>query len=438
MAKNPNALTASQVAVLRWIASGCPDGLYTEGWEHRIAARALERRGLVSIVGRGPSWKATTTKAGRAWLAASPADDVLPSDSEPEALVALVVDAGGVLVVEAERGDELKTLERLVRATIRATNRPRGQQLELSGHDYYARTSKRTLKLVPHFEDFVEPRPVPVAEHVTKYHPVVRYYLDNRDWQYVSKDALSRAARILQAIALEAERRGFQVKDPSTVKANQGAPRYKPIVGHLWLVTPHGPYSVEVRETSGKGSRARDYQERHNSREPIWLSRRQTAFIATGQLDIILGGRHAPYMGQHFKDSKRSSVEVKLPELFAALDKYQFQAAWHDEQQRLREEEERRRKEAARATARVRFQEQARWAHFESLVAAHEEADRKRRFVDAAVEAATSLDGAARAAAETYLREMRERVDTQDPLRRPELLVPVIPTPSNDQLKPYL
>ncbi|MDQ1206097.1 hypothetical protein [Microbacterium sp. SORGH_AS_0862] len=280
MAKNSTALTAPQVAVLRWIEAGCPEGVYTEGWEHRIAARALERRGLVSIGGRGPTWRATITTSGRSWLAAPPMPDVLPSDSEAEALISRVVEAGGSLTVEAAQGDELKSLERLVRATLLSGNRPRGQKLELSGNWYYSRSSERTVRLVPYFEDFVEKHPVPVPDRVGKYHPVVRHYLDSRDWQYVSKDHLSRAARILQAIATEAERRGLTVISPSKAKNNQNKHQSRPVDGHLWLQTAHGEYSVQVREGAGKGGRTLEYQERYNAKQAKWLWRRQTEFIS--------------------------------------------------------------------------------------------------------------------------------------------------------------
>lgn len=42
--------------------------------------------------------------------------------------------------------------------------------------------------------------------------------------------------------------------------------------------------------------------------------------LPRGQLEVVLDGRYAPYMWQHFRDSKRATVEAKLPELFAGLD----------------------------------------------------------------------------------------------------------------------
>ena len=65
MGRNPSTLNEKQATVLRWIADGCPPGIYEQGYEHRrVVARALERRGLITITGRGPTWAAKVTKRG--------------------------------------------------------------------------------------------------------------------------------------------------------------------------------------------------------------------------------------------------------------------------------------------------------------------------------------------------------------------------------------
>jgi hypothetical protein len=63
-----STLTERQVSILRWIADGCPPGV-TEGDFHRISAAALRNRGLVTITGRGATWAAKATTAGRDYLA---------------------------------------------------------------------------------------------------------------------------------------------------------------------------------------------------------------------------------------------------------------------------------------------------------------------------------------------------------------------------------
>lgn len=61
-------LNDDQLAVLRWVGDGRPKGMYDDGYEHRITARALERRGLIKVSGHGSSWTATLTPGGRYYL----------------------------------------------------------------------------------------------------------------------------------------------------------------------------------------------------------------------------------------------------------------------------------------------------------------------------------------------------------------------------------
>jgi hypothetical protein len=46
-----------------------------EGYAHRVSAAALRSRGLVKISGRGPTWRATITDAGRRLLTPVASDD---------------------------------------------------------------------------------------------------------------------------------------------------------------------------------------------------------------------------------------------------------------------------------------------------------------------------------------------------------------------------
>lgn len=95
MAKKLKELNQAQADVLSWINRGRPDGVFTGNYQHRITARMLERRGLVTITGQGESWHAEVTKAGREWLADPPKLDKTPKASDAERLMAEVLEAGG-------------------------------------------------------------------------------------------------------------------------------------------------------------------------------------------------------------------------------------------------------------------------------------------------------------------------------------------------------
>lgn len=436
MGRDPEQLNQTQVDVLRWVANGCPDGVYTDGWQHRIVARALHNRGFVSVAGNGSTWRATLTKAGRSWLD-SPPTDILPGMAEVDQLMAQVIEAGGELKVSAAQGPELKRLLQLLRMSVHSANRPRGKKLEIrtAGYRY---GPERTLELVDNLDELVEARPVPVPDHVTKYHPAVRQFLDRRDWQYVSKEHLSRAARVLQAVADEAERRGLQVLETAKAEANKGRPAYKPVRGHIWLVTQHGDYSVTMKEIAGPGGRTIDYQERYRSKSPAWQSRRTTEFISTGKLELVLDGRFTSFTGQHFRDAKTRTVEDRLTEVFAALDKYKLESDRREEEQRRVEAERQRLRDEAIARAKVEYVRHAKREYFTKLVRRQAKVTRQRDFLESATAAIEALPDEERAAAQRYLDEMREVVDAKDPLRSPALLLPEIKDPTGEQLVRFL
>src|SRR6478752_7456885 len=199
MAKNPEQLNQTQVDVLKWVASGCPLDVYTDGYHHRIVALALHNRGLLSVAGNGKTWHATLTKAGSLWLDAPPTE-VLPAQTEADQLVAQVIDAGGTLAVSAAQGLELKRLLQIIRMSLHSANRPRGQKLEIRSEGYRS-GPERTLQFIDNLDELVDVKPVPVPERVAKYHSAVREFLDSHGRQYVSKENLARAGRILQALA---------------------------------------------------------------------------------------------------------------------------------------------------------------------------------------------------------------------------------------------
>ncbi|MDQ4212527.1 hypothetical protein [Microbacterium capsulatum] len=437
MTKNPQQLNQQQVDVLRWVRDGCPDGVYTKGWEHRIMARALERRGLVSIGGRGPTWVASITTAGRAWLDSPPTEaEMVPEDSEADRLIVDVIEAGGTLPISAADA-EAKPWDKLVRLSLKSPKRPHGKKLTITRvGGWYGK--EQQISFTERFEDYVTTTPVPVSERVGKYHPVVKQYLADKHWQYVSKEYLPRAGRILQAVAAEAERRGMGVIEPSKAKKNQGQPQYKRVTGHLWLKTASGEYSIEIKEIPGKGGAKRGYYGDYPKSTPRWINQRQTDFISTGRFELILDGPRTPYQGEHFRDSGSTTVEHKLPGLFARLDTYALEAEWA-EKERIREKAGRQRQwEAAMIKARSEYAQAARWVHFTTLAKESEKLRRYRDFLAAATEAASALPSEAQTATADYLSEIRSIIDGRDPMATPSLILPEVSEPTLEQLKPFL
>lgn len=60
-------LTKHQIAILRWVGDGCPEGVMPD-LHHRISIAALQKRGLVDVNGKGASWSAELAQAGEDYL----------------------------------------------------------------------------------------------------------------------------------------------------------------------------------------------------------------------------------------------------------------------------------------------------------------------------------------------------------------------------------
>ncbi len=174
MGRNAASLTDKQVGVLEWIRDGCRGSELEADSGRRISARALNRRGLVAVKGRGAAWTASITKAGRAWLEAHPRA-ALTVDEQVDDLIRRVLAADGRLDLGDGYGVKLAH-DPLVRKSDHSLNRPRGWRLDLRNAGSWSE-SRYEVRLVRHFDDLVDVMPVPVPRHVGRSHPTVKVFL---------------------------------------------------------------------------------------------------------------------------------------------------------------------------------------------------------------------------------------------------------------------
>jgi hypothetical protein len=436
MGKNPAQLSQKQVDVLGWIGDGCPDGVYVDGYEHRIVARALERRGLVTITGRGESWRAVIIEAGRTRQAAPPAP-VLPPESDADVLIDRVLAAGGRLLLEDDPAVEAEH-ERLVAMSLKSARRPHGKKLEMRRTGRYG-SGPREIVIVEHFDDYVQAAPVPVPTHVTRFHPVVRAYIANKDAQFVTKEHLARAARILQAIVTAADTRGIGiVTDQQDLRRLSDREQRRAAGAHLVLKTPRGIYTVLVREMPGPGGAKKEYRWGSRASGPAWLNNRAWEFISTGRLELIIDGEGTKYDGDRYRDAKKLTVEDKLPEVFRSLEIYRLRGEWQDQERQREAAERHTRWEAAMQQAHRRYEAHTRWEHFTQLSVGWHAARQHHEFLSAARRAADGLDEPLREQALTQLALVADQLHDSDPIQHPELLIPQISKPTPEDLKPYL
>ena len=467
MASEPTVLNPKQKQVLEWIRNGCPDGVYASGYEHRISARVLERRGLVKIRGRGEQWQAELTEKGKQWKneikntelplphgrpthGRTSSDEVAAPEeaqaaeqaaqneaSEEDELLKQVLDQGSVLL--PEDASIVKSYERMIRRSLSSPLRPRGKRLEMQSTGQWG-LGPQQIVFVDYFDDRVEITPVPVPERISKYHPSIKELLSNKEWSYVSDEHLPRAAKILQAIADEAERRGLKVL--STEQALRNAPQYRQRKLRsvpLRIEATDGLYTLEIREISAPGAKklpTRSWNEKKTL--PSWKEQRGWEFISTGILELIIDGPGAKYSGDRYKDAKTISLEEKLPKALASFEVYRLKNEWR-EQERARVEAERLKSQMeAREVAKAKYFEAKRWDHFIRQSNQWTTMNRHREFLSKAFHTVTTSPSTQQAAVLAELKYAESKLNENDPLLNPALLIPQIPDPTEEDLKPFL
>ena len=476
-------LNDAQVKVLNWVKAGCPDGVFSdENYAYRTSARTLHNRGLLRVSGHGANWCVELTDRGQAWPNAIEQDraarqakakiakkaqeqkQVAPtplmtpkprkSATKPSAATLAVRD-----VAEAEQlitrvlaakdqqvpVDDIdlgpRKLPRIVAASLKASNRPFGRKLITHRLGNYW-SGEEVVTFGFHFRDFVAEQPVPVPERVGRYHPAVKEFLADKDWQYVSKEHVPRAARILQAIATEALRRGYDIIPHSKKRRSEYRTANSAERGNFWIETDYGLYGVEVKEIAGSGGSkfsdlglSWDQQQR---RYPTWVRRRNREFVSTGRLQLGQGTSLSSYGETHLTDARGTMLEEKLPEMFVRFDTWILEQAERARLKKLAEERRQRNWEAAMVNAEADYYAAERWKHFVALAEQDEQLRKYRGFLARAETAAEGLPSEQRFAASGFLSEMEAAMKQLDPLVSPELLVPDIRKPKPDDLKPHL
>ncbi len=417
----PKTLSDKQVGLLRWIAAGCPEG-GVEGQYYRISVGALRNRGLVTTSGRGPTWSAEITDAGREYLGEvdgpRPPKARQPDGSVSEQLVAAVAAAGGSLTVELlPRGSpHYVDYEARARLATRRGKVPSGKRLRVHHLDHW----RLQIELVDAAKFADEPlQEVPVPEAIHRYHPVTKQFRDDKRRHEVSQASLPRATRIVQALVSEAERRGHGVELAPEPVTRQGYGRRQ-----RWKATEHGHLVITVR---GFPTSMRIHEEGLPS-FAYWMERNthydyaKKAYVkpsladyeakATGRLAIELV---PPYRQKgvirRWSDHKTGSLEDKLPEILQAIA---FRSAEAETQQRQAEREAAERRRAWEATverAKRRHAEQQREDALGEQLARWQQATQIRDYCDT-VEATHAADPAAL----EWVRWARGHADRLDPL----------------------
>jgi hypothetical protein len=470
MVNRTGPLNARQVEVLRWIADRCPDGVMKD-FTYKTTAVALQGRQLVTVSRKGGGWQAAVTEVGTYYLqhgeypaessssdhlsaqrkngsgqlgtvarssttgSVRPASLTVPATSTPaidrqaENLVRRVIRAGGVLVLDLE--DDETDYKALFAAAKRATSLPFGKQLKMRSVGPHW-SDEYEIYLDEDFEPRVPSRPVAVPERVAAYHPVVKAYRADPDRHEVSKDSLDRACRALQGLADEVQRRGYSIR----MADSQRSVRLKD--GQLELGIDGFWYRLRIQERAGSGGEPRPYTPR-GPRLPLWREVRQTTFVPTGELRITIGEGYS-HEGRPavFRDTKRASLEERLPALLRELEIRALEDDWRRQQKQHEADLRRRRWAEAIERAKIDFREAQRTAVLtEQLDLWRMARDLDAYLAEMAAVVARIPGKAASTAAEQWLHWVTEYRQRIDPLDQP-LGMPTERKPSKEELKPYL
>jgi hypothetical protein len=441
-------LNSTQVAVLRWVADGCPDR-GVDSISTRISAGALRNRGLIRTSGHGPTWSASITVAGKDYLAqvdgSSPPQPRQPNISVTQQLVDDVVAAGGALRLPRKEWRDKDGIdwERRVRLAETHGKVPAGSRLRvgvLSPTELVIELVQDESMATAHEEDGGALAPIPVPARLRKYHPVASEFARRTDLHEVSRKTLPRVLRILHALASEAERRGHTVGCVG-VGGRYGGEEWRPAREGELVFTIRG-HDLRMR-ISEKGCGLRGPYEEQMKRwkldreQPVrmmlFLQRPKPYDIgATGELNIALLGGSSRQTS--WGDRSRLQVEDRLPNV---LHELQLQAAEAEERRLAREaaEAERQRQwEAAVERARLRVVEEHQAETLTRRVRAWEEADKIRAYCEA-VEARYGIEAvAANPSVAEWLAFARQRADLAQQL--PEM--PPNPEITRESLTPHL
>jgi hypothetical protein len=397
---HPKTLTEQQLDVLRWVAQGCPDGVM-QGYSHRISAAALRGRGLVKTSGRGETWTAKITPAGRDYLHQAQRPDAprprQPNTSVTAQLIDDLVAAGGTLRF------------------------PRVSYYNPDGVDYEQRARlAQQFGKVPDDKRLVVK---PISGKVVRYHPLVARFRNSADRRAISRAALPRVLRILHGLIVEAERRGHRVE-------LDRADNVVITVGGCSTTVAVSESGLPPRDSWEKQNRTVTRYGHH--REERLPPRTQYEANATGRLTLALTSGHSGRPSS-WSDRRSWTLEDKLPALLRELEIRAVEAEHRRQEAARRAAERRRAWQAAMDQARALHAQDHRRQALDAQIKRWRQAEDIRAYC-AAADAAHPDD----TATTQWISWARAHADTLDPLRAAPHAPPAPESVSPQDLRPYL
>lgn len=456
-------LNDNQVAVLSWIADGCPEGAM-EGYSHKTTAIALQNRKLAVVSKSGGIWRATLTGAGAYYLEhgifqptpEAPGRQRQPRPSAPslprrverrtqrprrvattpkrlsptEQLIADLLANGEIKVPGPDRAK----YEARVAAAVRFGKVPEGKQLVTDGgrwsREYVVRLRDAPAWLTATLE------PIPLSVMLRRPHPVVTVLQREKRLVGLDRSVVHRALLLIQALAAEAVRRGYTVRETKITTDAYGYQR-RETKDQFTITVGHHSVGVEFRQEVNRARHEPTPAEEIKAASDRWYRIPKYDVTPSDRLSIHLSGRFE-HRQSKWSDGATGQLEAWLAQIVQEIE-LRAKAA---EQERLAAvaEAERRRRQWERAMdqakedyaenfrARVLFRQVDSWVRTGQV---RDYLDALQATIDTIADSDDAL------AAKEWHRWAEEWVATADPLVQP-LAMPVVPEPKPDDLKPFL
>jgi hypothetical protein len=283
----------------------------------------------------------------------------------------------------------------------------------------------------------VELRPVPVPDRVMSYHPTVVAFRHQSDRHEVSPALLQRTCRILNALVIEGEGRGYTA-------AVASGPAYDPYArgwassrdGHLVFAVNGSEHALRIVE-HGMPRRSQ-WARTHGPRSP-----RYPTSGGDGRLRLeLLGYAFEAGRSSRWNDGVRVVLEDKLPAVLAEMEIRSAERAHRAQEQARQEADRKRRRELAVERATLHFVEADKAQHLVAVVERWELAARIRLYLDAMRAEITARGARPETQAEVeaaleWLAWAEQHIVELDPLNGP-IRTPVAPTATSEALRPFL
>ncbi|WFR66611.1 hypothetical protein P9139_17965 [Curtobacterium flaccumfaciens] len=198
---------------------------------------------------------------------------------------------------------------------------------------------------------------------------LARTFLESKDDQFVSKDSLPRAARVLETIVRYATEQGMTVRDPRAVDAKKARNNEytRGWSGHLEIEAGETTQRIQIREIAGRGGGKFDYnrgflemdREIYDrvQRLPRWQRNRGYWFVPTGRLELRVDrpGFGFDTASKKYPDTTTLSVEKRIGEVFRYIEVARRESVAVKQRAQEAADQKKRDWEAAMSRARTRF-----------------------------------------------------------------------------------